>query len=325
MKNCLVTGFTGFIGGAIVARLKADGERVIGIERDQGVNKNLVDYPDVVVKGDIRNYDFIRRIISDYEIEEIYHCAAQAIVKTCASDPYTTYDINVMGTVSLLEACRNSCGTVKSIVISTSDKAFGHASIPYTEKTPLNPLYTYETSKACQQLIAMSYFHNYGTPSKVVACSNVYGPGDPNLSRIIPNTISLLASDKQALLNDGVAEYIREFVFITDVSDAFVRVARFGNNGEVYCCGGTEHCSMMDLMSNICIIMGKNPEKDIKMFQKPAYFKEVEKQWIDSTKLRSIGWSPKVSLDVGLKLTIDYYSDLIIKKNHKRIGAVHEQ
>jgi len=310
MKNCLVTGHTGFIGSSIVARLKADGDRVIGIERDQGVNKNLIAFPDIIVKGDVRNYDFVRRIITDYEIEEVYHCAAQAIVRTCASDPYTTYDINVMGTVSLLEACRNSCGTVKSIVVSTSDKAFGHAPIPYTEDTPLNPLYTYETSKACQQMITLSYFHNYGLPTKVVASSNVYGPGDPNMSRIIPNTIVCLHNGKPAMLFDGVAEHVREFVFVTDVADAFVRVARFGNNGEAYCCGGTEHCTMMDLMSDICELMGKDPEKDIKMFQKSKFFKEIEKQWIDSSKLRSIGWDPKIPLDMGLKLCIDYYTKI---------------
>ena len=221
MRNCLVTGSTGFLGSAIVARLKADGEKVIGIERDHGVNKNIAIQPDIVVSGDIRNYDFVRRIISDYEIEEVYHCAAQAIVRTCAGDPYSTYDINVMGTVSLLEACRNSGGTVKSIVVSTSDKAFGHASVPYTEETPLNPLYTYETSKACQQLITLSYFHNYGLPTRVLACSNVYGPGDPNMTRILPSIITSLASGNRALLNSGVSEYIREFVFITDVAYAF--------------------------------------------------------------------------------------------------------
>jgi CDP-glucose 4,6-dehydratase len=315
MGRALVTGNTGFLGSAIVARLKADGETVVGIERDVGVNKNLLSVPDIIVRGDIRNYDFVRRIIADYEIEEVYHCAAQAIVRSCANDPYTTYDINVMGTVSLLEACRNSGDCVKSIVISTSDKAFGHAKPPYTESTPLAPLYTYETSKACQQMIAMNYFHNYGLPTKVVASSNVYGPGDPNLSRIVPNTVTRLANNQPALLFEGASEYVREFVFITDVADAFIRVARFGNNGEVYCCGGTEHCSMMDLISDICIMMGKDPEKDIKMFQKSKYFKEIEKQWIHSTKLRSIGWDPKVPLDIGLKLTIDYYSDLLKKRN----------
>lgn len=313
MRNCLVTGHTGFLGGAITGLLKSGGDVVVGIERDENKRRNLVDSPDIFVKGDIRDYNFVRRVIADYEIEEVYHCAAQAIVRSCANDPYTTYDINVMGTVSLLEACRNSGDTVKSIVVSTSDKAFGHAPIPYTEKTPLNPLYTYETSKACQQLITLSYFHNYGLPTKVIASSNVYGPGDPNLTRIIPNSIMRLANNEPALLFEGAAEYIREFVFITDVANAFVTASRNGKNGEVYCCGGTEHCAMIDLISDICELMGKDPSKDIKIFQKARYFKEIEKQYIDSTKLRNIGWDPKVPLDMGLKLTIDYYSDLAKK------------
>lgn len=310
MRNCLVTGHTGFLGGAITGLLKAGKDIVVGIERDDNKRRDLINHPDIFVRGDIRDYNFIRRVISDYEIEEVYHCAAQAIVRTCANDPYTTYDINVMGTVSLLEACRNSGESVKSIVVSTSDKAFGHAPIPYTEKTSLNPLYTYETSKACQQLVTMSYFHNYGLPTKIIASSNVYGPGDPNLSRVIPNTIMRLASGEPALLFEGVANYIREFVFITDVADAFVKAARNGKSGEVYCCGGTEHCSMLDLLTEICEIMGKDPEKDIKIYQKSRFFKEIEKQYIDSTKLRGIGWDPHVPLSIGLQLSVDYYSEI---------------
>ena len=125
--------------------------------------------------------------------EEIYHCAAQAIVKSCANDPYTTFDINVMGTVALMEACRNSGNTVRSIVVSTSDKSFGHTPPPYNEDTRLNPMYTYEVSKACQHMAALNYFNNYGVPVMILASSNVYGPGDPNYSRIIPNTIRRLA------------------------------------------------------------------------------------------------------------------------------------
>ena len=209
MRNILISGHTGFLGNALVGRVQSDGDVAIGIERDDNKRREIRNHPDVTVRGDIRDYDFIRRVIADYEVEEVYHCAAQAIVRTCANDPYTTYDINVMGTVALLEACRNSGDTVKSIVVSTSDKAFGHAQIPYTEKTALNPLYTYETSKACQQLITQSYFHNYGLPTKVVASSNVYGPGDPNLSRVIPNSIMQLTCGNPALLFEGAAEYVR--------------------------------------------------------------------------------------------------------------------
>lgn len=314
MKNCLVTGMTGFLGGAIVGKLKSQGDVVVGIERDENKRRDLKNLPDIFVKGDIRDYNFVRRVIADYEVEEVYHCAAQAIVKTCANDPYTTYDINVMGTVSLLEACRNSGELVKSVVVSTSDKAFGHAPIPYTEKTPLNPLYTYETSKACQQLITLSYFHNYGIPTKVIASSNVYGPGDPNLSRIVPNTIMRLAKGEPALIYEGADKHVREFVYIDDVANAFVSAARKGKNGEVYCCGGTEHFPVLELVFHICKEMGKDPEKDVKVFQKSRYFKEIEQQFIDSSKLKSIGWKPLVPFNEGIKRSIKYYTALAKKQ-----------
>jgi len=307
MSNILVTGSTGFLGNVLVGRLKNKDNTVVGMERDVHRKGKLMHEPDISVNGDIRSYDFVRRIIVDYEIEEIYHCAAQAVVRSCANDPYTTFDINIMGTVSLLEACRNSGDVVKSIVISTSDKAFGHAKAPYTEDTPLNPMYTYETSKACQQMVSLCYFYNYGVPVRVVASSNVYGPGDPNMSRIIPNTITRLANNKPALLNEGVANYIREFVYIDDVVSAFITAARKGKNGEVYCCGGTEHLYVKDLMKKICVLMGKDHQMDVKIFQKSIYYKEIECQWIDSTKLQGLGWKPSVTLEEGLKRSIEYY------------------
>jgi len=310
MKNILVTGHSGFLGNAIVGGLLHRDNWVVGIERDVHPGRAIRNQPNTVVSGDIRDYDFIRRVIVDYEIEEIYHCAAQAIVRSCANDPYTTYDINVMGTVALLEACRNSGDTVKSVVISTSDKAFGHADVPYNEETPLKPLYTYETSKACQQLIAMSFFYNYGVPVKIIASSNVYGPGDPNLSRIVPNTIMRLCNGECGLINDGVANYVREFVYIDDVVSAFIAAARDGGPGEVYCCGGTFHCTIDYFIKTICRMMGKDPEKDIKTFQKSRYFKEIEKQWIDSSKLQSLGWYPSVTFEEGLRRTIEYYTNL---------------
>lgn len=307
--NVLVTGHTGFLGGTILRKLIKEGHKTVGIVRDVPLLREFTS-PDIIAHGDVRDFHFVRRVIADYAIEEIYHCAAQAIVGSCANDPLTTYDINIMGTVNILEACRGVGSTVKSVVVSTSDKAFGHADIPYTEATSLNPLFTYETSKACQQLITLSYFHNYGVPAKVVASSNIYGPGDPNMSRIIPNTITRLARGEKAMLNSGVADYIREFVYVEDVADAFIAVARKGANGNLYCCGGTEHLPVLDLMIHICEAMGKDPEKDIQTFERPVLLKEIEKQCIDSSKLRSIGWSPKVSLKEGLKKTIKYYTSL---------------
>ena len=143
-----------------------------------------------------------------------------------------------------------------------------------------------------------------------LASSNIYGPGDPNESRIIPGSIIKLSKDEPAMLFDGVAEYIREFVYIDDVANAFITTSRRGVNGNVYCCGGTEHLKMIDLVSLICKLMGKDPDKNIKMFQKARYFKEIEKQFIDSSKLKSLGWNPTTTLTQGLQESIKYYTSL---------------
>lgn len=308
--NILVTGATGFLGNTITGKLLSADNQVIGVRRDLNRRFDLPHSPDVYVQGDIRDYEFIRRVVADYEIEEVYHCAAQAIVRSCANDPYTTFDINVMGTVALLEACRNSGHTVNSIVISTSDKSFGHTPPPYNEDTHLNPLYTYEVSKACQHMAALNYFNNYEVPVKIVASSNVYGPGDPNFSRIIPNTIRRLAKGENAILNEGVAGFVREFVYVDDVADAFILVSRKGSPGALYCCGGTEHLRIEELIRKICAKMDRNPDSSIEILKKPGNFKEIAEQWIDATKLKKLGWQPSHSLDAGLDKTIEFYKNL---------------
>jgi len=309
--NILITGHEGFIGNSLLKKLKTEENRIIGFGRGENLSRRkFLAQPDVFIKGEIRDEEKLKRVIADYEINEVYHFAAQSIVRTCANNPKSTFDINVMGTVALLEACRTSGPTVNSVVISTSDKAFGHGPIPYTEESPLKPLHAYETSKACQQLASLCYFHNFGVPAKVVACSNLYGPGDFNMTRIIPNTITRLAKGKPALLNKGAASYVRELVYIDDAVDAFITASRKGKNGEVYCCGGTEHLSIEKLIEKICHIMEKDVKNNLQIFERPSQFKEIKEQYIDSTKLQSLGWKPKYSLDEGLKKTIEWYTNL---------------
>jgi nucleoside-diphosphate-sugar epimerase len=261
------------------------------------------------VQGDIRDKDLVRRVIADYEISEVYHLASQAIVRSCSNDPVNTFDINVMGTVGLLEACRTAGkDSVKSVVVMTSDKAFGNSPAPYTEETPMTPLFVYDASKSCQQHVSSCYAHNFGVPVKTMACANVFGPGDPNMSRVIPANIIRLAKGQPAILNQDAADYIREFIFVDDAISGLITVGRQGNNGELYCCGGTEHIKIKGLLEKMCIMMGRDPEKYIQIAGKPAQFKEIEVQYINASKLRNLGWSPRVSLEEGLKKCIEFYS-----------------
>ena len=312
--NILITGHDGFIANAILGKLKQEGNFMVGLEKEKNTKKIPRHSPDVEIIGDMRDYDLLRRLITEYEIDEIYHLASWPIASVCANDPYTTFDINIMGLVKLLEAIRHSGYPVKNIVISTSDKAFGNSPVPYTEKSALSPLFSYDTSKACQQMIALCYFRNYKLPIKVVACSNIYGPGDYNFSRVIPRTIARLHKGKPAWLWRDSENHIREFVYIDDCADAFLTAGKNGISVEVYCCGGTEYLKIKDLMEKMCVLMNKDPIYNVQTGQRPVNLMEIEEQYIDSTKLRSIGWSPKVSLDDGIRRSIEFYTNLIDEK-----------
>ncbi len=309
MSNILITGHEGFIGNALVGKLKKEGNLIVGLDKGRCSNMEVLNKPDFAFKGDMRDFKLLRKIIVDYEIEEIYHFAGLAITKICSTNPYNTFSVNIMGTATLLEVCRNWGANVKKIIISTSDKAFGNSPIPYTEESPLKPLYAYDTSKSCQQLVALSYFNNYNVPIRVIACANIYGEGDFNMSRIIPATVTRLMRGTPARLWEDSANHIREFIHVDDVLDAFILVADKGNDGELYCCGGTEHLTVKELLLKVCKAMEKS-SSDIKIEKRPPNLMELPKQYIDSSKLKSLGWKPKVSLDEGIKRTVDFYKGL---------------
>jgi CDP-glucose 4,6-dehydratase len=306
-ETWFVTGGAGFVGrNLILDILKNRPEvRVISLERDVSLG---IDHPQLLcIKGDVLDFELLRRIIADYEITRVFHLAAQSIVRTCAADPVTSYKVTVLGTVNLLEAIRvvATSGQIKSILVSTSDKAYGHSPPPYNESTPLNPLYTYESTKACQDIVSQNYAHNYKLPVKIVRCSNIYGPNDTNLSRIIPGSILRVLREESPVLYRGVADYVREFVYVQDAIDAFYLVSQSGNAGEAYCIGGTGEIKIGQVMDLIIKLCGSN--LTTQTLEKSPMFLEIERQWIDSTKLRALGWAPKFTLEQGLKETINFY------------------
>lgn len=303
MSNVLITGINGFIGVNLASYLLDRGYMVVGLGSDRHKYFAKAHH---IVYGDIRDQHLLSKILADYEIDKVFHLAAQSIVKTCASDPYSTYQINIMGTVSLLEACRLSSKKVSSIVINTSDKAYGSASVPYTEDTPLSPKHIYETSKACQDMIGRSYFYNYDLPIKIARCSNIYGPYDHNLSRIIPRTILNIFKGNAPVLYNGVENYKREFVFVEDVCSALTLLSEKEDGlGEAYCIGGTGVYRIGDVIDRILELMNSDIKPQIVV--KDKAFKEIEEQYIDARKICSIGWNPRWQLEQGLPTTIEHY------------------
>ena len=313
-RRVLITGLSGFIGCNLAKSLLAEGAHVSGVVRNANSEADLIPAGCNVIVGDVADYELMAECISRNEVDSVFHLAARAIVRVSARDPMTTYRTNVMGTVAVLEAARN-VGRCSAIVVASSDKAYGdHPVLPYTEEHDLRPKNTYDTSKACMDLIAQSYAHNYGMPIVVTRCSNVYGPGDPNISRLIPNTINRVRMGLRPVLYDGFHEMEREFIYVGDVVQAYLTLGRSVWTGgpvrsNVYNIGGTGPVSALTVVRKICEKMGR-PDLDVDIVKRGKYFKEIKRQYIDAKKLTAdTGWLPKVDLDAGLDMTIGWYDE----------------
>ena len=182
------------MGGWLTKRLLEQGASVTawyatGFRASEFVTHGLAERVNVV-RGDVRAVPMLlERALGEYEIETVFHLAAQTIVGIANRNPLSTFESNIRGTWDLLEACRRS-PSVQSIVLASSDKAYGdQAVLPYNEDTPLQGQHPYDVSKSCADLIAQSYAHTYGLPVAITRCGNFYGGGDLNWNRIVPGTI----------------------------------------------------------------------------------------------------------------------------------------
>lgn len=307
-KSVLITGIAGFIGSNLARRLIELGADVSGIVRSANINNEDILEKCNIYVGDICDYDFVRQVISANEIEIVFHLAAYAIVRISARDPMSAYDVNVMGTVKILEACR-SIGGCDKIIVASSDKAYGdHQILPYDETFPLQPKNTYDVSKACMDMIAQSYGYNYDMPVVVIRCGNVYGPHDYHQSRIVPNTIIRLLNGEQPVIYSDVEKMEREFIYVDDVVDAYLKLAENEwLNGSVYNIGIDDPIRIRDLVEMISKLVTGDVVIPI-VIPRESIFKEIERQCVDSTKLNEhTGWKAKYELTLGLQKTIDWY------------------
>lgn len=309
-KNVLVTGAGGFIGSQLAARLRSIGANVVAAVGN--INKFAIGLSNIgciVEDCDVTDPDKIRRLISLHDIDIVYHLAAFSIVRLAARDPVSTYNVNVMGTVNVLEACR-SVGHVQKVVVASSDKAYGdHVELPYLESFSLQPKNTYDVSKACMDMISRSYAHNYGLPVVVTRCSNVYGPGDMNKSRIVPNTIDRVLHGEPPMLYADVQDMVREFVYVDDVVEAYVLLGESGEktNGRAFNIGGTQSLSVRDVVSTILNVMKRNDLVPI-VKEREGTFKEIGRQYLDAWELEDkTGWEPTIGIREGLSRTVDWY------------------
>lgn len=314
-RTVLVTGITGFVGSSLAQRLVALNARVIGLIRDEVIESDFTRLglaeEITVVRGELEDYAKLERVLNEYQVETVYHLGAQTIVGTANRSPISTLNTNIRGTWNLLEACRGK-NTIQSIIVASSDKAYGtHKKLPYREDFPLKPDNPYDVSKACADLISQSYSKTYGLPVVVTRFANIYGPGDFNFSRIVPDTIrSVLHGKAPVIRSDGKPE--RDYLYVEDVVDLYLLLAeQIGKTkGEIFNAGHNKPVSVLDLVKMIISLAGGKNLKPV-IQGKGSLHGEIDKQWLDGAKVKKrLGWAPKVNLEEGLKKTIEWHRGL---------------
>lgn len=309
--NVFVTGATGLIGAHLTEALLLAGHQVVCLVRD-GVpagyfHQKRLSERCIVVRGDIQDAPLLARALTEYEIESVYHLAAQTIVRYGSQSPVGTFEANVRGTWNLLEACR-SYPKVKRVVVASSDKAYGDQPLPYSEGMRLAGKYPYDVSKSCADLIAQSYYHTYTLPVSIVRCSNVYGAGDVNWSRIVPRTFRRgIKRDVDLVLRGGGAMQ-RDYLHVSDAVSGYFAVHDNGACGEAYNFGTGQPIALHYAVEMIFERLGLQPDfvsahgSDI----------EIYHQWMDKTKARKyLKWQPSVTFEGGIDLSIPWYREFL--------------
>jgi CDP-glucose 4,6-dehydratase len=312
--SAFVTGAYGLLGSRLVPALLADGHDVTVLKLDDGVASALELEGTVrhvnVVSGDVRDAQLIERVLHEHRVESVFHLAAQAIVGVANRSPVSTFETNIRGTWTVLDACRRA--NVGRVLVAASDKAYGAQDrLPYTEDSPLQARFPYDVSKAATDMIARSYWHAFGLPVAVTRFANLYGGGDLNPSRLVPEcALAAIDGRRPVIRSDGSPQ--RDFLYVEDAVQAYLAIwsllERGGAAGEAFNAGGDRPRSVREVVELVCSAAGTGVDPDVRGEGTPTG--EIERQWVDSTKLRAAsGWAPRVSLEDGIDRTVLWYRE----------------
>jgi CDP-glucose 4,6-dehydratase len=313
-RSVFVTGAYGLLGSWLVKRLEADGARVTVLRRDATVASALelegTERRVNVVRGDVGDLALVERVLTEYEVDTVFHLAAQSIVGIANRSPLSTFETNIRGTWIVLEACRRA--GIQAALVAASDKAYGsHDELPYREQHALQPRHPYEVSKAATDMIARSYAYTYGLPVAVTRLANLYGGGDLNLSRLVPEA-ALAAIDGRppVIRSDGTLQ--RDFLYVEDAVAAYLAICALVYDGrgagEAFNAGGERPYSVLEVVELTCRVAGADVAPQVCGNATPRG--EIPVQWVDSAKLRALsGWAPQVSLEEGLARTVAWYRE----------------
>lgn len=321
-RKVFITGATGVVGSWLVKDLLALNASIVVLVRDPDPQSEFYrsgDYNRVsIVRGCLEDFWTLERAINENEINTVFHLAAQPIVGVADRFPLPTFEANIRGTYNLLEACRIHRQFVQSIVVASSDKAYGtQPNLPYTEDMPLQGTHPYEVSKSCADLIAQTYYHTYGLPVAIARCGNIFGGGDLNWSRIVPDTIrSLLRGQRPIIRSDGT--FVRDYIYVKDVSRAYVRLAECVSrnpkiHGQAFNFSPERAVTVLELVEHIQKLMSyEHLKPDIRNTAQG----EIHSQYLSAAKAHNLlGWRPEYNLNTGLSETIEWYRRFLMEGN----------
>ena len=324
-RPVLVTGATGLVGGWLVERLLDHKADVVCLVRDnipqsRFHERNFFNRVKTAW-GDVRDRSAMERIIGEYEINTVFHLAAQTIVGIANRNPVSTFESNIQGTWNILESCRRA-PTVKAVVIASSDKAYGeHNELPYDDDQKLGGSYPYDVSKSCVDLIGQSYGKTYNLPVTITRCGNFYGGGDLNWNRIIPGTIrSVIRGERPIIRSDG--KFVRDYFYVEDGAAAYMLLAERlladeSLRGQAFNFSNEIQQPVWQLVQHIIYKMGWTNGSAIIQNQASS---EIRHQYLSAQKARKmLGWSPLFTLDQGLERTIEWYRNAL--QDRKEIAA----
>lgn len=318
-QRVFVTGADGFVGGWLAKTLVEKGAYVVALVRDEkkesaldlhGIRKKVI-----VVKGDICDYHLLKRILNEHSINYCFHLAAQAIVGIANQSPLSTFETNIKGTWTILEAVRElQSKQFKGMILASTDKAYGiHEKLPYTEESELRGIYPYDASKVCADVLARCYAKMYHLPLAVTRKANIYGGADLNFSRIVPDAIRSLIEEKELLIrSDGTPQ--RDYLYVEDAVEGYLTLAeqlhRDEVRGKAFNFSSGKPVSVLEMVNAVVAVYGK----EIKPKVLGEARGEIDAQFLANEKAQQVlGWKPQHTLEQGLAKTIEWYKSYLQK------------
>ncbi len=316
-RPVFITGGTGFLGRWLTERLIGLGAEVTLLVRNFHPYLGIKGVSQIAI-GDVRDQSLLERTIGERQCRTVFHLAAQAEVEVASANPISTWDTNVHGTWSLLEACRR-CPRVEQIIVASTDKVYGEMNgriergddSGFREGDPLNASHPYDVSKACADRIATSYAETWNLPVTVTRLGNIFGGKDRTWSRLVPGTIRrLLNGERPTLRGDGSA--LRDWLYVEDAVDGYLSLAEWSSESAiketVFNFSLGIRLSVVEVID--CIATAMNLPVTRKYSYSKTQHEEIRAQSVDSSLARRVlHWEPKHTFAEGISKTVAWYKE----------------